>query len=477
MIAVMSLKDEVIKIWNKFHHLESRSLIDLKLMKRLNSFSVTKISVFLLFFFSLAKVFAAGLLNGPMLSDLTFREAQIWTQTEYPATVAVHYFEITNPDEKFITPKFETTEANGCTANISLTKIEPNRSYSYAIEINGVLSSKNYTFNSLNYYYEKEPALDVKIAILGPHYGVEPEFEPPYRKLGGGYGIFQKVYEAQPDLILWAGNTAHLRKSDVDSQQGYFKRYSYARSLVQPSELLAQIPNLGIWSYNDYGVEGAGREMPLKQSAQTAFSKFWPKTSLVEHQEAFCYTHKISDVEFFFLDVQSQRQTNTSINSNAIILGEEQIEWLKDALLTSTANFKVIVSGAPILNPSKAEKNLSFAEIEKENFLELLKSYKISGLFFVSGGSYKGELTRLVHSTHYNFFDLTVGPSTAMPIVEDNERNFFRIPGTNTFEQQYTILEFKGDEENRVLEMQIFSLAGIKLWSRTIKANDLVVYE
>jgi hypothetical protein len=64
-----------------------------------------------------------------------------------------------------------------------------------------------------------------------------------------------------------------------------------------------------------------------------------------------------------------------------------------------------------------------------------------------------------------------------MPIVEDNELNFFRIPGTNTFEQQYTILEIKGDEEDRMLEMQIFSLAGLKLWSRTIKAKDLVVYE
>jgi alkaline phosphatase D len=446
-------------------------------MKRVISFSMPKFAAFILFFFSFAEVIATSLLNGPMLSDLTFREAQIWTQTEYPASVAVHYFEIGNPDETFITSKIQTTEANGCIANFSLTKIEPNRSYSYSIEIDGELSSKKYLFDSLNYYHEKEPPPDVKIAILGPHYGVEPEFEPPYRNLGGGYGIFQKVYEAQPDLILWAGNTAHLRKSDVDSKQGYFKRYSHARSYVQPKELLAQIPNLGIWSYNDYGIAASGKEMPLKQSAHIAFSKFWPKTSLVGHQEAFCYTHTISDVEFFFLDVQSQRKTNTSTDSNAIILGEEQIEWLKDALLTSTANFKVIVSGAPILNPSKAEKNLSFAEIEKENFLRLLKGFKIPGLFFVSGGSYKGELTRIVHSTHYNFFDLTVGPSTAMPIVEDNELNFFRIPGTNTFEQQYTILEIKGDEEDRMLEMQIFSLAGLKLWSRTIKAKDLVVYE
>ena len=140
-----------------------------------------KFAAFILFFFSFAEVIATSLLNGPMLSDLTFREAQIWTQTEYPASVAVHYFEIGNPDETFITSKIQTTEANGCIANFSLTKIEPNRSYSYSIEIDGELSSKKYLFDSLNYYHEKEPPPDVKIAILGPHYGVEPEFEPPYR--------------------------------------------------------------------------------------------------------------------------------------------------------------------------------------------------------------------------------------------------------------------------------------------------------
>lgn len=446
-------------------------------MKRTKSLFRYFIAVFALCLFSLPKLFATPLLNGPMLSDLTYREAQIWIQTEYPASASIHYFESSNPDEKFITPKIKTTEASGYTANFLLTKIEPNRSYSYAIEIDGELSSKRYTFSSLNYYYEKEPPPDVRIAILGSHYAVEPEFEPPYRRLGGGYGIFEKVYETQPDIVLWAGNTAHLRKSDVDSQNGYFKRYSHARSFVQPKELLAEIPNLGIWSYNDYGVISSGKEMPLKQTAQNAFSKFWPKASLVAHQEAFCYSHKISDVEFFFIDVQSQRKTQISADSEAVILGKDQIEWLKDALLTSTANFKIIVSGAPILNPSKEEKNLSFAENEKNYLMRLLKDYKIPGLFFVSGGSYKGELTRIVHSTHYSYFDLTVGPTTAMPIAKDNELNYYRIPGTNTFEQQYSILEIKGDEEDRFLEMHIFSLAGLELWSRTIKAKELAVYE
>lgn len=423
------------------------------------------------------KLSATFLLNGPVLSDLTFREAQIWIETDNPATALVHYFETSKPDIIFTTPKIEIKERTGCTANFRLTKIEPNREYSYYIEINGKLDSNKYTFKSLHYFHEREPPPDVRIALIGAHYAVDSEFEHPYKKLGGGYSIFEKIYKAQPDLVLWTGNTSHLRKSDIDSQNGYFKRYSHARSLIQPKELLAEIPNLAIWSNRDYGINFSGKEMPLKESAKYAFSSYWPKTKQVAHQDALCYSHKISDVEFFFLDTQSQRKNNFSANENPYILGNEQIEWLVDTLINSTANFKIIVSGTPILNPSNTKKNLTFANNEKQYFLELLKNFKIPGLFFVSGGSYKGELTRIVHSTNYNFFDLTVGPSTAMPIQEDNELNFFRIPGTNTFEQQYVILEIKGDEEDRLLEMKIFSLAGLKLWSRTIKASELVPTE
>lgn len=446
-------------------------------MNRTTLSFISFITSFLLLPLSISQLMATSLLNGPMLSDLTYREAQIWTQTESPAVVAVHYFETENPDKKFVTPKIKTEEANACIVNFVLGKIEPNKNYTYGIEIDGSISSKEYTFDSLNYYYEREPAPDIKVAILGAHYAVEQGFEPPYRKLGDGYSIFKKVYETQPDLVLWAGNTAHLRKSDIDSLSGYFKRFSFARSLIQPKELIAEIPNLGIWSYNDYGTVNSGKEMPLKHTAQKAFSKFWPKTASVDHQNTFCYTHKISDTEFFFLDVQSQRKTYTSAYEEPTILGKEQIEWLKNALLSSTAKFKIIVSGAPILNPSKSEKNLSFAQNEKRNLIDLLKSCKISGLFFISGGSYKGELTRLVHSSHYSFFDLTVGPSTAMPISKDEELNFYRIPGTNTFEKQYVILEMKGDESDRFLGIQVFSLAGIELWSRKIKASELTVSE
>ena len=412
-----------------------------------------------------------------MLSDLNFREAQIWVQTEKASKVQIHYFEIGSSTNKYKTPIIGTHEAKACTANFILTKIEPNKIYGYQVEIDGVLCEDIHSFKSPYYFHKKAPPPDLSIALLGSHYAIEDSFEPPYVRLGSSYGVFKKIHQLKPDLVIWAGNTAHLRKSDESCLNGYYKRYSHARSVIKPKAFLAEIPNLGIWSSKDYGPENSGNEMSLKNEAQEAFSLFWPKANLVKHQNALCYSHKYSDVELFFIDVQSQRDSFQKNQSFPNILGEEQINWLKNALINSDATFKIIVSGAPILNPEKSPKNFAFAQEEKEELLDFFKLYDIKGLFFVSGGSYKGELTRIVHSSYYSFYDLTIGPSTAVPINQETELNYFRIPGTNTFEQQFTILKVAGEGNQRSIEINVYSIAGLKLWSRSIKAKELSIIE
>ena len=71
-------------------------------MNQTKSFFGLFITGFIVSLFSFPKLFASSLQNGPMLSDLTYREAQIWTQTEGPSTVSVHYFDTSNPGEIFI---------------------------------------------------------------------------------------------------------------------------------------------------------------------------------------------------------------------------------------------------------------------------------------------------------------------------------------------------------------------------------------
>ena len=52
---------------------------------------------------------------------------------------------------------------------------------------------------------------------------------------------------------------------------------------------------------------------------------------------------------------------------------------MREELIRSDATFKVIVAGAPILNPADHPHNLSHAEQEHNRLLEMFRSERISG--------------------------------------------------------------------------------------------------
>ena len=173
----------------------------------------------------------AGIVAGPMVAHLEMREAKIWIQTEDPSLVRVAYSAAGNEANTVWSMPVETDASNGHTASITLDRIEPGLSYSYRVELNGTLATETATFTSPENYYDKTPPPDFSIAVGGAHYVMEDGFEPPYQVIGGGYGIFDTIAQSDAKLMIWAGDTAHLRVSEWNTKSGFLKRYSKARSI------------------------------------------------------------------------------------------------------------------------------------------------------------------------------------------------------------------------------------------------------
>ncbi len=408
-----------------------------------------------------------------MLAHLDMREAKVWVQTDAPSVVRVAYAENGQNDSFLWSTPVETDANKAHTALLTLDKVEPGRTYHYRVELNGALTSKTAKFTSPANYFGRTPPPDFKIAVGGAHYVIEEGFEPPYQILGGGYDIFSTIADTKPALMIWAGNTAHLRPSDWNTQSGYFKRYSKARALPQLGPLLQSIPHYATWSRTDFGAPDGGQASAHRAMAESSFEAFWPKPVEVSQLEGIATQFSHADADFFILDVRSYRNITPNSATRAQILGKEQIEWLRQALIQSKATFKVIVAGAPILNPAHSPSNLSYAEREHTELLQMLRDEHISGLFFISGGKNYGELTRLVHANSYNLYDLTLGPLTANPGSNEDELNFFRMPSSSTFERHFALIEFSGPEEARVLTIRVMSMEGKELWNRTIPASSL----
>ena len=428
---------------------------------------------FLLLFGLLITAARAELISGPMIAHLDMREAKIWIQADAPSLVRIAYADADDPGALHWTTPVETDSSNAHTASVTLDKVEPGLSYSYRVELNGEIVTSPARFTSPTNYHGRTPPPDFKVAVGGAHYVIEEGFEPPYQVIGGGYDIFSAISETQPELMIWAGNTAHLRKSDWSTQSGYLKRYIKARSVAQLQPLLQSIPHYATWGEQDYGAPNGGMNSAYRKVAESSFEAYWPRPVVVSQLEGVATQFRYADVDFFVLDVRSYRNDTPISSSSPQILGKDQIEWLRQALIQSEATFKIIIGGSPILNPANSRSNLSYAEREHNELLQMLRDARIAGLFFISGGKSYGELTRLVHANSYNLYDLTLGPLTANPGNNEEELNFFRQPGTSTFERHFALIEFGGSEEERKLTIRVMSVEGNELWSRSISANSL----
>lgn len=434
----------------------------------MNSFSKA-FTVFLLILAGFRSL-SADVVAGPMLANLEMREATVWVQTDQPALVRVQYRDEENGEQWSLPVETNPNLAN--TAVIKLQKIEPGQQYRYAIEIDGKLTKLGGSFQSPQFYHDRTPPPDFRIAVGGAHYAVQENYEPPYQILGGGYSIFNTILESEPNYMIWTGNTAHLRESDWTTQSGYLKRFSTARAVPELQALLANVPNIATWAQHDYATKNVGKHYANREFAEQAFKAYWPLPTQIPGLPGVMTRFRYSDVDFILLDVRSHRINSVKSDSFPKILGDEQIEWLRQELIASTATFKVVVAGAPILNPAENPANLSAANYEQNKLLEMLRSERIRGLFFISGGKANGELTRLVHANSYNIYDLTVGPLTAIP-AESDELNFFRMPGTNTLERQFALVDFEGPENDRQIRIRVMNIEGKEIWSRVIKASQL----
>jgi alkaline phosphatase D len=414
---------------------------------------------------------AAELRTGPMLGPVEMREARVWVQTAGTALVRVVYED--EEGNRFATGAVQTSADGGHTATLVLGEVEPGRSYTYRVELNGeVLEAGPFRFRTPPFHHERTPPPDFTVALASGHYLAEEGFEPPYRTLGGGYSVFDRIVEAGPAFMVWLGDSMTLRQSDWPAASGYLKRHAHARTAPGMGPLLSSVPQYAVWGGTDYGPRGAGRYYTQRKAAEKSFRAFWPAPATAP-VEGLATRFRYSDADFFLLDVRTHRDDRPDAERLPVILGEAQIEWLRQELLLSDATFKVIMAGAPILNPAKSPENLSSAEREHTRLLEMLRTERISGLLFASGGKAYGELTRLVHAQSYNLHEITVGPLTANPETNEDELNYFRVPGTSSFERNFALLEFGGPEEDRAVTLRVLGTEGQELWSRTLRASQL----
>ena len=435
--------------------------------------------LFLLLFFICGFSQKTLLQSGPMVGYSEMKEAMIWLQTKENASVKIEYFALDNPGKIFSSDNYDAAKESAFTYHIILDQLEPGKKYHYNVFINKKKVALPYetSFSSKKLWQWREDAPDFTVAIGSCTYINETEVDRPGKGYGSGYSIFESINSKNPDIMVWGGDNIYLRESDWDSKTGILHRYTHTRSIKEIQPLLAKTQNFAIWDDHDFGPNDGDRSFYNKNLTLEAFKYFWANKSYgtnPEQNEGNYSTFNWGDAQFFLLDDRFFKSPNDRKTGTRTILGDTQLEWLIDALSSSSASFKIIYVGGQVITSAARFENYATYPEEKEKLLKEIENNKIKGVLFLSGDRHFTELSKLERNGTYPLYDWTVSPLTSG--VSDSykeDKNTNQVEGSVFAVNNFGIISFSGNKANRQMQLSLFDKEGKELWNKVILKKEL----
>ena len=282
-------------------------------------------------------------------------------------------------------------------------------------------------------------------------------------------------------FMVWLGDNWYTREADFYSEWGLWYRAQYDRKMPVLQNFLKSMPQLAMWDDHDYGPDNSGSNFILKETSRAVFKKYWCNPSYGANEQGVYTKYSYSDVDIFLCDDRWWRSvdgwkdsSNGQPNSEKIMLGAQQLNWLKNSLLYSTATFKIIVIGSQVLNQISRAQDFPDFPVEYNDLMKFLNDYKIPGLLFLSGDRHHSEIIKMERQANYTLYDVTVSPLTSgVSKVSGNEiaHPARVIDVIETY--NYARFSFSGGPKNRELRVEFLDTKGKKLGEWSINETAL----
>lgn len=417
-----------------------------------------------------------GIRAGPMVGYSEMREVALWVQTDREADVKFVFWDEEAPTERRETASVRTSAGDAFAVEIPATDLEPGRAYAFEVHVDGRPVAREWPlrFQTQELWQWRTAPPDFRFVIGSCFYVNETVYDRPGQPYGAGFEILDAIGETAPDAMLWLGDNVYLREVDWYTRSGILHRYGHTRAQPELQPLLGSVHHYATWDDHDYGPDNADWTWREKETTKEAFDLFWANPSSGTPEFGGITTSFAwGDAEFFLVDDRWHRSSENRIEDR-VMLGP-QFDWLIDALATSRATFKFVVSGSQVLNPEVRFEAYATFPGERAALLAAIEENDIPGVMFLTGDVHYSVLTRMEREGTYPLYDLTVSPLTAGPTNTDEARNGndWRIPGTLFAERNFATLDFSGPRADRVLTITVRATDGREVWTREIRAMDL----
>jgi alkaline phosphatase D len=447
-----------------------------------------QILIILLIFFCLGAGLQAqqnkALRAGPMLGQVDYRSAVVWVELAPGEQAELRFWKQDGGRQLRKAVASVSTDAAQQGFNIvrfDLTDLDVNTAYTYEINTGKGSQTVQGSFTTKELWQWRKPAPDFSFLTGSCSYMNQPEYDRPGKPYGGDSSIFLTMAREQASFMLWLGDNWYTREVDYYSAWGLWSRAAYDRSRPVLQPFLKKMPHYAIWDDHDFGPNDMGKEFILKEESRKVFASYWANPSYGEKDEGIYSKLSYSDVDIFLLDDRTWRSSDNLADSvggkpNPIkkMYGDEQMEWLKNALAGSNAIFKIIATGSQVLNPSSPFDCFRKFPIEYYELMGYLKEQKIKGILFLTGDRHHTEVIKVEGLTDYPLYDVTVSPLTSGTHVfgDPEKKNPNRVLGIDQ-KQNYGRVSVSGKQKDRKLSFSFHGVGGEKLGEWSVHENEL----
>jgi alkaline phosphatase D len=437
---------------------------------------------FIAIIISLSVLAQPRVISGPMLGPVELRDAKIWVEVSPEVkTASLQYY------KKGEVKTTKTVLYKGELGNefnplqFTVGGLDFNTTYEYKVWINGKATVKGGEFTTKDLWQWRKQPPEFSFLTGSCAYVNQPVYDRPGKPYGGDSSIFETMAKEKSAFMLWLGDEWYTREVDYYSEWGLWYRASHDRAVPILQNFLKAMPQFAMWDDHDYGPNDIGKNYILKEASRKVFNNYFCNPSSGENGQGIYTINSWGDADIFMTDDRWWRSADRikdSIdgkpNPKKEMLGAQQMEWLKNSLLYSSATFKIVAVGSQVLNPVSPFDTWWNFPAEYYELMNFIKEYKINGVVFLTGDRHHSEIIKVDRPGTYPLYDITVSPLTSgTHSFEGPEKNNpYRVLGIDE-KQNYGKFSFSGNRGNRKMTVTYFGIKGDKLGEWSITEKDL----
>lgn len=422
------------------------------------------------------------IISGPMLGPVELRDAKVWIEVSPDVkTVSLQLYKKGEAKLVKTIPYKGELQNEFNPATFIIGGLDMNTTYQYKFLVNGKPVIQNGEFTTKDLWQWRKPAPDFSFLTGSCAYFNQPEYDRPGKPYGGDSSIFESMAKEKSSFMVWLGDEWYTREVDYYSDWGLWYRAQHDRALPVLQNFWKAMPQYAMWDDHDYGPNDIGKQYILKNTSREIWKKYWCNPSYGENEQGTYTMMSWGDVDIFLTDDRwwrSADRTKDSVNGvpnpNKEMLGKQQMEWLKNSLLYSTAPFKIVALGSQVLNPVSPYDKWLNCPAEYDEFMNFIREYNINGVLFLTGDRHHSEVIKVERPGTYPMYDVTVSPLTSGTHVFGGaeKNNPYRVVGIDQ-KQNYAKFSFSGLRNDRKLTVDYFGVKGDKLATWSVSEKEL----